>query len=63
MRNRGGGDGKTASGAVERVPMTSAERQRRFRERRKAEAAKAERTPRTARGYSWPPFEPVTSPR
>jgi hypothetical protein len=38
MRDRGGGDGKTASGAVERVPMTSAERQRRFRERRKAEA-------------------------
>ena len=46
------------------MPLSNAERQRRFRERKKEQAAAAgdgqalAAEVRPARGYSWPPFEP-----
>lgn len=53
-----GRDDVTADG---HVPLSGAERQRRFRERRKQEAAEAEAAVaelKPARGYSWAPFQP-----
>lgn len=49
-----GGNGKRSRGAVERVPLSNAERQARFKARRREEAAKAERE---AAVYRWAPFE------
>lgn len=55
-----GGGNDTAGG---RVPLPNAERQRRFRERRKEQAAASAKEQaraavlEPARGYSWPPFE------
>lgn len=46
-----------------KVPLTGAQRRRRFRERRKEQAASATRDQarlaelKPTRGYSWPPFE------
>ena len=53
-------EGNDAPDGAAQAPLSNAERQRRFRERKKEQAAAgdtgAEFHP--ARGYSWPPFEP-----